>query len=110
LFVFLSAIFGIASFVLSYKFQKKEPKNNNWKIFLIIGSVLTFVVPLVLYYLYKTYKPVIPPDIMCYIIGPVSSIMSIQMLNTRKNLLEKHFKQNKIYSSVYEKIKKCYGD
>jgi hypothetical protein len=43
-------------------------------------------------------------------VGPMSSIISAQMMNVRKNLLEKHFKQNKITGSVYEKIKNHYSD
>lgn len=105
--LWLSVIVGVVCFVLSYKFRKNKPNDRIWKILLILGGALTFVLPIILYYIYKTYRP---PDIMCYIIGPVSSIMSVQMLNVRKNLLEKHFKQNKISTSVYEKIKKCYGD
>lgn len=104
IFLWLSVIVGIVCFILAYKSRKTDLKKNKWKILLILGGILTFVLPVILYYLYKSYKT----PIMCYMVGPMSAIMSAQMLNVRKNLLEKHFKQNKITSSVYEKIKNHY--
>lgn len=103
--LWLSVIVGIFCFIISYKFRKSKPNDKVWKISLILGGVFTFVLPLILYYIYKTYRS---PDIMCYMIGPLSSIMSVQMLNIRKDFLERHFKQNKISNSVYVKIKKSY--
>lgn len=107
-FVWLSIIIGLVCFYLSYRYNKKSSKNGKWKLFFVLGCVFTLVVPLILYYLYKMFRT---PIVTCYMVGPgFSALISPGLLKMRKNLLEKHLKENKISNSVYEKIKKYYGN
>lgn len=92
--------FGIGIYCLK-KFQyyrKKEPRSYKWKIYLIIGSILTFVIPgIIAYFTFWSvtvtcYAPMIPPN-----------ISSSLLLMNRKKFLEKY--RDKIGNKVYEKIK-----
>ena len=92
--------FGTGIYCLK-KFQyyrKKEPRGYKWKFYLIIGSILTFVIPGIIAYLtffavtVTCYAPMIPPN-----------VSSSLLLINRKKFLEKY--RNKIGNKAYEKIK-----
>lgn len=95
--------FSIGLFLLKkFRYYRlKEPNGYKWKIYLILGSILTLIVPGVIAYFllyYVFFRPT------CYMLPPqITSTTSSLLLIHRKELLEKYRK--KIGSKVYEKIK-----
>lgn len=100
LFVFLIVPLGIGIYCLkkfSY-YKKKEPNGLKWKIYLILGSILTFIIPGIIAFILVSslfwvtcYLPMLP--------NSVSSVLLV----SRKELLEKYRK--KIGNKIYGKIK-----
>jgi heme/copper-type cytochrome/quinol oxidase subunit 2 len=79
-------------------YRKKDPRGYKWKVYLVIGSILTFIIPGIVMYLsimavtITCYAPMIPPN-----------VSSSLLLMNRKKFLEKY--RDKIGNKVYEKIK-----
>lgn len=100
LFIVFIVPLGIGIYCLkkfSY-YKKKEPKGIKWKIYLILGSILTFIIPGIIAFILVSSLF----WVTCYLPMPPNSVSSV-LLASRKKLLEKYRK--KIGSKVHEKIK-----
>ena len=103
IYIIISILVGIPCLYKGFVLKKKTQEKNLWKLFLLLGSLFTLIVPgiIIFFYFYMKKEAM---TIMCY--KPLAKSIGIASTNIaiRKGLFNKFLKDNKINQRIYNKI------
>ena len=105
IYILISLAIGMPCLYKGFVLKKKTPRSRTWKILLFLGALFTFVIPGIIILLYFYSRTAVT----CYIAVANSLGITSTGIVVRERLAKKFLKENKISSSVYEKIKKHYS-
>lgn len=103
-YIIISLVIGMIFLYKGFILKKKNPNKNLWKIFVLLGSLFTFIIPGVIIFLYFYYREAYM--ITCYEQVAQEIGLASTSITVRKELFNKFLRENKIKQTIYNKIYK----